>query len=88
MQFKFMILLILTIFCAGFLNWNNPPSIFGTVLYHFLGISRSEFKVIQSSLPGCILVTKAYHIRFQQDMGLIIPLIVSGYKCYGGVLFE
>ena len=58
---------------AEFLKWNSPPSIFGTVHYKFLGISRRELEIWSANSiepgqnagwPGYILVAKAITFGF------------------------
>ena len=78
---------------AKFLKWNNPLSIFGTVHYHFLRISRWELEAGQPTVyslvrlhrcagwPGSILVAKTNHFWFQQNKGYhyLIQICNSDY---------
>ena len=39
---------------AEFLKWNNPPSIFGTVHYHFQGYQGQNVKLVSQQYRACL----------------------------------
>ena len=57
---------------AEFLKWNDPPSIFGTIHYHFRDIKMKTKSWSANSIePGqtARMVAKANHFQSWQDKG-------------------
>ena len=58
---------------AEFHKWKNPPSIFGTIHFHFWGYQDENLKLVSqhgcAGWPGSIHVAKSNHFWYWQDKG-------------------